>query len=198
MQTIQVIEPDSTLPTAVIPAPGYSPAMTESGDVPLSINQGSVTVHFKVPKAGDYRFEYLYVDGLGQAHPGVVNVIPTSQNIFGFTASLSGVPRMAGRILRWHVVVVTIVQTPGDFTDAPEAIRVRLPEATNLFDVTFVNARSATTFGFSELRIENLDDDPSLQSPVLPQVVVKTLVGFTVALSPSTPSPNYYLVARVP
>jgi hypothetical protein len=105
---------------------------------------------------------------------------------------------MAGRILRWRVTVVAIVQTPGDFTDAPETIRVQLPQDVSLLDVTFVNARSNITYGFSEFRVENLVDDPSTQSPILAQVVTKTPINFSVALSPSPPTPNYYLQARVP
>jgi hypothetical protein len=197
-QTIQVLEPDPTLTAAVIPAPGYDPSMTESGDVPLSARQGLVTVHFTFPKAGDYRFEYLYVDGLGLPHPGVINVIPTNQNIYGFTVSLAGIPESTGRVLRWRVVVVTVRQTAGDFTDAPETIRHRLPDDSSITDITFVNPRSNTTYGFSEFRVENLDDDPATQSPILAQVVTKTPISFSVALSPTPPSLNYYLVARTP
>jgi hypothetical protein len=193
-----VLEPDSTLTAAVIPAPGYDPSMTESGDVVLQENQGTVTVHFLVPKAGDYRFEYLYVDALGVTHPGVINVIPTSQNIYGFSVSLAGVPRVPNRVMRWRVVVVTVKQTPGDFTDAPESFRVRLGPESNLIDVQFVNPRSTVTYGFSELRVENLVDDPGLQSPILVQVVTKTPISFSVALSPTPPTANYYLTGRVP
>jgi|SRR5262245_22733231 len=196
-QTIQVIEPDSTLTTAVIPAPGYDPAMTESGDVPLSLSQGNVTVNFKVAKAGDYRFEYLYVDGLGQVHPNVINVIPTAQSLFGFSVSLAGIPTTSTRVLHWRVVVVT-VQQAGQAVDSPEAIRVRLPQDSALFTYSFTNARSGTAYGFSELRVENLDDDPALQSPIFVQVVTKTLISFTVGVSPSPPTINYYLIARTP
>jgi hypothetical protein len=197
-QTIQVLEPDPTLTAAVIPAPGYDPSMTESGDVPLSAGQGSVTVNFTFPKAGDYRFEYLYVDGLGRVHPGVINVIPTIQNIYGFTVSLAGIPQSTGRVLRWRVVVVTVRQVAGDFTDAPESIRARLPVDSSILDISFVNPRSGVTYGFSELRVENLDDDPATQSPILAQIVTKTPISFSVALSPTPPSPNYYLIARTP
>jgi hypothetical protein len=197
-QVIQVIEPDPTLSTAVIPSPGFDPSMFESGDVPLAINQGTVTVTFQVVKAGDYRFEYLYVDGLGAIHPGVINVIPVTQTVYGFTVNLAGVPRAVGRVLRWHVVVVTVIQSPGNLVDAPETIRVALPVNANSLVVSFVNPRSTAMYGFTELRVENVIDDPTLQSPVWVQVTLKTLITFTVGISPTPPTANYYLVARTP
>jgi hypothetical protein len=167
--------------------------------VPLSLNQATVHVVFQVPKAGDYRFEYLYVDGLGLAHPGVINVVPTVQTVYGFTVALAGIPRVTGRFLRWRVVVTTVVQTPGSLTDAPENLRVQLPIDTNTLVVPFINPRSTTNYGFTELRVENLEDDMNLQRPILVQVVLKTLIDFTIAISPiPTWSNKYYLVARTP
>jgi hypothetical protein len=195
--TIQLIEPDPTLPVGTIGPPGSDPSLIEFGDVVLSQGQGVLSVTFQTPKAGDYRFEYLYVDALGLTSPGVVDIVPVSQSIYGFTVDLSGVPLATGYILRWRVVVVTVVTTPGSLIDAPEAIRIQLA-MTNTFTVAFVNPRSNTNYGFSELRIENLTDLPANQMPILAQVIAKTTLNFTVALSPTPNNTNYYLVARTP
>jgi hypothetical protein len=196
-QTIQVIEPDPTLPTSTIPAPGFDPSLTEQGNVILSSGVGIVSVTFSTVKQGDYRFEYLYVDALGLATPEIIPVVPVSQSVYGFTVDLGAQPVIAGYILRWRVVVVTIVTVPGSLVDSPEAIRIQLP-LSNTLTVPFANPRSNTQYGFSELRVENLTDLPSAQNPILAQVITKTLANFTVALSPTPNSTNYFLVARTP
>jgi hypothetical protein len=196
-QTIQVIEPDSTRQVATVPAPGFDPSITEQGDVILSQGNGVVTVFFQTTKAGDYRFEYLYIDGLGIGAPEIIPLVPVNQTIYSFSVDLGGYPLQDGYILRWRVVVVSLIQTPGDMIDAPESIRLPLT-TTPVFSATFVNPRSNILYGFSELRVENLIDLPGNQSPILAQVVAKTIVGFTVGLSPTPPNTNYYLVARTP
>ena len=197
--TIQVIEPDSTLPTTTIPSAGFDPSMTEAGNVILYNNQQTqINVTFNTVKAGDYRFEYLYVDSLGLSSPGVIPIVPVSQSVYGFSVNLAGIPLADGYILRWRVVVVTIVQAPpGQQIDAPENIYINLT-LTNTFTVPFVNPRSNTQYGFSELRVENLVDLPANQHPILAQVVTKTVTNFTVALSPTPDTANYYLKVRTP
>jgi hypothetical protein len=94
-------------------------------------------------------------------------------------------------------VVVTIITTPGSLIDSPENIRIQLT-LTNTFTATFANPRSNTQYGFTELRVENLIDNPAVQHPTIVQVVAKTLTNFTVGLSPTPNSNNYFLVARTP
>jgi len=209
-QSIQLIEPDFTLPTVLLPPPGNDPGLTERGDVILEANAGIVGVQFLFPKSGDYRFEYLYVDALGVGNPGVINIVPVATTQFGFTVDLSGVPIQDGYILRWHVVVISI--TPGSIiVDAPESFRVQippgppgtlpgppLPPEVISFQIFFVNPRSNTDYGFSELRVENLVDAPNNQSIIGIQVVQKTTLSFKVLYRPVPPTGNYFLTGRTP
>src|SRR5215831_13716883 len=95
-RVITVIEPDDLVLTAT--SSGSSDqSLDERGEVLLSenvltTNQGVIKVTFLTPKAGTYRFEYLYVDALsgeahigeiGYTHPGVVNVMPVTQTAYG-------------------------------------------------------------------------------------------------------------------
>lgn len=194
--TIQVIEPDTTLP--VNNFSGLDPSLSELGEVALLVGQLIVPVTFAVPKAStNYRFDYLYVDTLN-VDPDFA-IVPTveTQTATGFTVRLSASPPVTGYILRWRAVVVDFTLT-GTQIDAPESLYLQLPTGVDLFTSAFVNARSSASYGFSELRVENLTDPPAQQTPVLAQVVNKTTVGFTVALSPSPPTNNYFLVARTP
>src|SRR5262245_18185792 len=193
-RTIQVLEPDPTVPVANW---RFDPALDESGEVILTQGQTSITVNFKVKKtSANYRFEYLYVDAFGIANPGDIEPVVVSQTVIGFTVQFAGSPLAAGYILRWRVVVVYTEVVPG-LVDTPESLYLALP-LSNLFTASFVNPRSNVDYGFSELRIENLTDDPTDQTPVLPQVVQKTILGFTVALNPTPPTGNYFLVVRSP
>jgi hypothetical protein len=124
---------------------------------------------------------------------GNISPVPSMQNMFGFTVELVGGPILAGFILRWRVVVVEL----GGVLDQPETIRVQLPMA-NIDTITLFNPRSDDTYGFDELRVENLIDDPSIQTPVEVQVIAKTQTNFTIALSPTPPTNNYFLTVRVP
>lgn len=209
-QTIQLIEPDTTLPTVTLPPPGNDPSLTERGDFILPENAGIITINFLFPKAGDYRFEYLYVDALGLTNPGVVNVVPVTQTSFGFVVDLSGVPVVAGYILRWHVTVISISQG-GLVIDAPENIRLLIPWHApgdipipplppNFFTVqyTFINPRSSAIYGFSEMRVENVVDLPADQSIISIQICEKQQNFFKVLFNPIPRTPNYYLVARTP
>ena len=208
-QNIQLIEPDVTLPTVTLPPPGNDPGVVEAGNVILTADIGVVSVSFAAMKLGDYRFEYLYVDALGLTNPGIIDVVPVTQNLFGFTVNLAGVPIADGYILRWKVAVVSV--TGQVLVDAPESFRVQMPNLTPgtiptplppeiiTMDVTFQNPRSNTNYGFSELRVENLVDTLFADQSVIGiQVVQKSVTGFKIMFRPVPPTPNYYLVGRTP
>lgn len=201
--TIQLIEPDSTLPVGI--AGGTAdPSLNERGEVVLATGQSEVAVVFQTPKSGLYRFEYLYVDAFGIVNPGTINPVPITQTAYGFTVDLAGAPPVEGYILRWRVVVVTI----GDAVaiDSPENLRVMLNwqvgtppiPGQGVQDILFANPRSNITYGFTELRVENLTDDPRFQTPVAIQVVEKRIDGFKIAYNPVPQTANYFLVARTP
>jgi hypothetical protein len=206
--TVQIIEPDESLPVGT--AGGTAdPTLQERGEVVLSIGQSEVSVVFAAVKASEvYRFEYLYVDAFGIINPG--GILPTvqAQSKYGFTVDLAGSAPAAGYVLRWRVVVVLTSITPSA-VDTPENLRVRmpfhfgtipvpLPPEFSVLTVPFVNQRSNVNYGFSELRVENLDDDPIDQVVVNIQVVEKNLGDFTITFNPVPPTANYYLVARTP
>ena len=67
-----------------------------------------------------------------------------------------------------------------------------------VFVAPLSNPRSTLTYGFTELRVENLIDLPQAQSPITVQVFEKRLDGFQIALSPIPPTPNYFLAVRTP
>ena len=75
---------------------------------------------------------------------------------------------------------------------------IPVPPQFGVLQVTWVNPRSTTTYGFTELRVENLVDNPDTQTFVQPQIVGKTLSGCQVAFNPVPPTPNYYLTIRTP
>jgi hypothetical protein len=64
--------------------------------------------------------------------------------------------------------------------------------------VILVTPRIDAAYGFDELRVENLDDPAASQSPILVQVTDKQTNSFSIALSPTPPTENYFLVARIP
>jgi len=196
--TIQIIEE------------GTDPNLSEEGEVSLAIGQSEVAVTFLRPKiSSGYRFEYLYVDAFGETDPGTIEPVVTAQTQYGFVVELGGVAEVAGYVLRWRVVVKDLT-VPSEI-DKPESFRVRIslfspppeepdaPPPTNLtLTVTFENPRSSTLYGFTELRVENLDDNPATQAVIHIQVVEKTETDFTIAYNPSPPTNNYYLVGRTP
>ena len=196
-RTIQLIEPEDTLLTSIITSGGRDQSLDESGSMTIPVSEvARVFVEFTVPKvSANYRFEYLYVDALGIPNPGNVEPVVVSQNINGFLVDLAGIPVEEGYILRWRVVVQDI--TINLVVDAPESLRLQLNPARS-FTATFVNPRSTTNYGFTELRIENLDDPVDSQRVINAQVVAKTTVGFTVGLNPPPDTSNYYLVVRTP
>lgn len=197
---VQLLEPDDEVLT-VTSSGSTDASLSERGEVALSEGQGIASVSFLVPKAGEYRFEYLYVDTssspFDQVNPGAVVPVVNIQTIYGFAVDFAGAPVAEGYTLRWRVTVVT---TPIAITDIdkPESLRIQLDQDALTQEIAFLNPRSGTVYGFSELRVENLDDDPVDQSPILAQVVAKEIGGFTVALSPPPDTGNYYLVVRTP
>jgi hypothetical protein len=194
-RTIQVLEPDPSLPVS---SWRVDPAIDESGTVDLLLGQVSVDVTFVVPKtSSNYRFEYLYVDAFGVPNPGGISPVVVSQTQIGFTVKLAAAPPVPGYVLRWRVFIVDTTVIGGE-VDTPESLRLQLPALVNFFTASFVNPRSDTNYGFSELRVENLIDPHNTQSPILAQVVQKTILGFSVGLSPSPRNSNYFLVARTP
>ena len=201
--TIQVIEPDGSLPVGTAGG-SADPTLTERGEFILSAGNSEIAVPFVTQKASaDYRFEYLYVDAFGVINPGTIMPVPVTQTAFGFTVDLAGVPPIDGYILRWRVTVITL--GPVSSVDAPESLYVQLihatladPPPTPVQDILFVNPRSNTQYGFTELRVENLIDPPADQYPVFVQVVEKRTDGFKVAINPLPNTENYYLAARTP
>lgn len=172
------------------------PSMSEQGELVLTNGQLSATIQFVNLKSSDhYRFEYLYVDALGLVTPGVISCVPTYQSVSSFTVQFAGAPIATGYVLRWRVVVAASEAVTQ--LDAPESVYVRLPRS-HLFTYLLVNPRSVNTYGFSELRVENLTDPDGNQTPILPQVVSKQTDRFSVALSTTPNTDNYFLVARIP
>lgn len=200
--TIQIIEPDESLPVGTAGG-SQDPSLTERGEETLAAGQTTVNVTFVTPKSSEqYRFEYLYVDAFGVINPGTIMAVPTVQTKYAFTVELAGEPPQEGYILRWRVVVISIGET--GVIDSPESLYVQLnhtigDESTNpIQDILFVNPRSGTSYGFTELRVENLTDDPLIQYPVFVQVVEKRIDGFKIAINPVPDSPYYYLAVRTP
>jgi hypothetical protein len=203
-RTITTIEPDDTLLSATSTG-STDQSLDESGSIVIPFTEGEdsgetarLTVVFETPKASaDYRFEYLYVDVLGQKNVGSVVPIVILQTLTSFTVDLAGIPLLDGYILRWRVVVRDLNL---DLTqvDSPENLRVQIVAGEREQVITFVHPRSDTNYGFTELRIENLIDNLIIQRYIGVQVGVKTQLDFTVGFSAPAPNSNYFLVARTP
>lgn len=195
--TIQVLEPDGDVPVAV--QGGIDPALDERGEVILSDNQSEVNVAFtKAKLSANYRFEYLYVDNLGVAQPGVISAVPVTQTTAGFVVELAGAAIGAGYILRWRVVVVEISFFVTQ--DVPESFYVNLPQA-RTFAYYFQSPRTTTDYRFSELRVEyNADpqEDPLAIIPLFATVFLKTTTYFVVLLNNTPNNGRYYLVGKTP
>jgi hypothetical protein len=191
--TVQLIEPRTDL---LVDTAGSTSDVDERGAVELSDGQESADVTFQIPKLNvNYRFEYLYVDALDLDDPGAVQVIPNGQSTHGFSVLFAGSPIGAGYVLRWRVVIAissTLLQI-----DAPEDLYLQMPRASTM-QVAFMNQRSNTNYGFSELRVENLDDPPGGQALIHVQVYAKTLNGCSLAVNPRPPNDHYFLRLRTP
>lgn len=191
--TVQIIEPKDDL---LVDTANTRSDMDERGEVELVNGQTSAVIIFAVPKLNAfYHFEYLYIDAMGNTNPGGIQIVPTVRAIEGFAVLFAGLPIGAGYVLHWRVVVTqtsSLVQI-----DAPEDLYLQMPHA-NLMAVTFVNPRSNTNYGFTELRVENLTDPPAGQALIGVQVVTKTTGGFVVAVNPMPPTNFYFLRVRTP
>lgn len=197
-RVIQLIEPDQTSLTGIATG-GTDQSLDESGIAPLTLGQLQVVVAFGTPKANEsYKFEYLYVDDIAGTETVKFTIVPSviQQTRYGFTVGLSGSPPGGNYVLKWRVVITSLVALTG--LDTPENIRDPLAVGLATHVVTFSNPRSVDTYGFTELRVENLVDDPQDQTPIIPMVFQKRTTGFSVALSPSPPTINYFLIARTP
>lgn len=190
--TIQIIEPKGDF---LVDTAGSTSDMDERGEVALHAGQLHVVVYFRVPKLNPYfNFEYLYIDAMGNPHPGGVHVIPTVRANEGFAAVFAGSPVEAGYVLHWRVTIVrtsTLVQI-----DAPELLYLPMPR-TSVMNVLFVNPRSNLNYGFTELRVENLSQEGG-QAIIHVQVIVKTLIGVALGVNPVPRSDNYFLRVRTP
>jgi hypothetical protein len=196
--TVQIIEPNEDL---LVDTAGQTNDMDERGELLLTPGQINAVVVFEVPKLNPhYHFEYLYVDAMGDPHPGSVQVVATVRAIEGFAVTFAGAPITVppgglGYVLHWRVVVTR--QSTAVIVDAPEDLNVQMPR-TNTMTVNFNNPRSGTNYGFTELRVENLTELPNVQAIIRVQVYRKFLGSFQLAVNPTPPSNFYFLRVRTP
>ena len=200
--TVQIIEPRDDL---LVDVAGATNDMDERGSVELVDGQINAVVLFEVPKLSpDYSFEYLYVDAMGNVEPGAIQVVPTVRAIEGFAVVFAGAPftlpplppGSGNYVLHWRVVVhrtSTLV-----LIDAAEDLNVQLTPHANTQVIAFRQPRSGTNYGFTELRVENLTEDPSRIAVINVMVTHKTISGFTIAMNPRPPSEFYFLRVRTP
>lgn len=192
--SVQIIEPRQDL---LVDTAGANSDVDESGSVSLQAGQTAATVLFQVQKlSGDYHFEYLYVEAPGQLHPGAIQVITVAKATTGFTVFFAGTPIVDdSHILYWRVVIRRTTELL--LIDAPEDLYLPMPRA-NTMAVAFHNPRSNVIYGFSELRVENLNDPPAVQAIIRVQVYQKTISGFLLAVNPTPPTNSYFLKVRTP
>ena len=194
--TVQIIEPKDDL---IVDTGGTTSDMDERGSLELTAGQTQAVILFTVPKINpEYNFEFLYIDAVGDPgfnFPGAVQIIPTVRAREGFAVVFAGTPIAAGYVLHWRVTIVrtsSLVQI-----DAPESLYLQMPR-TNTMSVAFVNPRSNVSYGFSELRVENLNTPPSQQAVIHVQVAQKTVNGFLLAVNPTPRNDFYFLKVRTP
>jgi hypothetical protein len=135
------------------------------------------------------------VDAIGNIEPGAIQIVPTIQAVEGFAVVFAGTPIGSGYVLHWRVTVHRLRSQI--LIDAPEDLYIQMPR-TNTMAVTFHQQRSGTSYGFTELRVENLTEAPGNQSPIHIQVYRKTISGFFLAVNPTPPTLFYYLKVRTP
>lgn len=191
--TAQIIEPRDDL---LVDTAGVTTDLDERGFVELNAGQKAAVVTFLVPKINpDFHFEYLYVEAMGIPNAGGVHPIPTIRAREGFAVVFEGAPVGLGYTLHWRCVVTrtsSIVQI-----DAPEDLYIQLPHA-NQMQILFVNPRSSVSYGFSELRVENLHDPHQNQAVIHTQVFAKNTWGFSIGINPMPPTDKYFLRVRTP
>jgi hypothetical protein len=101
--TVQIIEPNDDL---LVDTAGQTNDMDERGELPLVAGQINAVVIFDVPKLNaHYHFEYLYVDAMGDNHPGAVQVVAVVRAIEGFAVTFAGTPLNNLCVLHWRAVV---------------------------------------------------------------------------------------------
>lgn len=192
-ETVQIIEPRDDL---LVDVAGTTNDMDERGQVELVDGQVNAVVNFITKKLNaQYTFEYLYVDAMGNLEPGAVQIVPTVRAIEGFAVVFAGAPIGPGYVMYWRVVVHR--DSAIILIDAPEDLYLQMPR-TNTMAVVFHQPRSGTSYGFSELRVENLTEAPGVQTPIWVQVYRKTISGFLLAVNPTPPSDLYFLKVRTP
>lgn len=192
--TVQIIEPKDDL---LVDSAGSTNDMDERGELELVDGQINAVVLFEVLKLNaQYSFEYLYVDAMGNVEPGAVQIVPTVRAIEGFAVVFAGAPIGPGYVMHWRVVI----HRPSALVliDAPEDLNVQLTPHANLQVIAFRQPRSGTNYGFTELRVENLTEDHSVQAVIHVQVVHKTISGFSIAINPRPPTEFYFLRVRTP
>jgi hypothetical protein len=191
--TVQIIEPNDDL---LVDTAGTTNDIDERGELPLHAGQINAVVLFQVNKLNsNYRFEYLYVDAMGDNHPGAVQVVAVLRVVEGFAVTFAGSPLNDLCVLHWRVVVSR--QSTASVIDSPEDLYLQMPR-TNTMAVTFHNPRSGTSYGFTELRVENLTETPNVQAIIRVQVYQKTISGFSLGVNPTPPSDFYFLRVRTP
>jgi hypothetical protein len=197
--TVQIIEPRDDL---LVDTAGTRSDMDERGSLELSTGQTAATIAFVVPKLNaNYTFEYLYVECMGNPFAAQITAIPTVRATEGFAVLFVGLPIVvpagsAPYTLHWRVVInrtSSLVQI-----DAPEDLYLQIPQNANVMAIPFVNPRSGTGYGFSELRVENLHDNISTQALIHVQIYLKTTFGCAIGLSPRVRTQYYFLKVRTP
>lgn len=192
--TVQIIEPKDDL---LVDSAGTTNDMDERGTLELHDGQINAVVLFEVIKLNpQYAFEYLYVDAMGNVEPGAVQIVPTVRAIEGFAVVFAGVPIGAGYVLHWRVTIHR--PTSLVLIDAPEDLNLPMPPHQKTMNIVFHQPRSGTNYGFSELRVENLTEDPNNISVINVMVTHKTISGFTIGINPRPPTEFYFLRVRTP
>jgi hypothetical protein len=201
-RVIQILEPDSDI--LVGSGGSQDQALEESGSVQLAIGQLEVIVIFQTLKlSNDYEFTVNYIENLVDPNPASIEGVPVLRTQGAFKLELDAQPDTVNYTLYWRVRVrsgTTTTQpipTPSPSSDLPDSGITPITQGASSQLISFHQARSNKTYGFSELRIENLIDGQGQQSEWI-QVVDKQFAGFTIIINPPTDTGNYNLVWRTP
>jgi hypothetical protein len=200
-RVVSVLEPDEDV--LVGNEGSLDAALQENGFVNLSIGQQEVVVNFATQKwSNDYEFSALYVENDVDPNPMDIEPVPVARTVSGFTLELTGFPDTVNYALYWRVKVraagtASMPSPTPAVGDPPQSLYTPLTQGASTQTIPFSIARSVTTYGFSELRVENLIDGPG-QTIIWVQVTGKTKNDFTIAINPPPPTANYFLVIRSP